>query len=273
MVKTDRIITSFITLLTCLFLIGCDMVDYHPYDTRFSGEQDIIATNIKRIEQATAGRKTLCFAVISDTQRWYDETHEIVNHINATEDVDFVIHCGDLTDFSLTDEFVWMRDELQRLRVPYVVALGNHDCLGTGKNVFRRMFGVFEYSFTAGNTHFVVVNTNGLEFDPGLEFYGAGFMSNDAKSLPAHVERTVVVMHVPPGSDQFSLEDADGYLSALENYPSVQFGLCGHEHSTTIRYPFADGKPYYQAPCADKRSYLLFHFNADGSYVYEEKLL
>ena len=261
------------TVSAVIFLSGCDMMDYHPYDTRFSGARNINAENVRRIEQATAGRKQLCFAVMSDTQRWYDETHKIVDHINATEGVDFVIHCGDLTDFSLTEEFVWMRDELQRLRVPYVVTLGNHDCLGTGKTVFSEMFGVFEYSFTAGNTHFAVINTNGLEFTSGAGFFGASFLYNNYKSLPAATERTVVVMHVPPGSDQFPMERTHGYLEALEPYPAMQFAVCGHEHSTVVRHPFDDGVPYYQVACADKRSYLLFHLNADGTYDYEEILL
>ena len=60
------------------------------------------------------------------------------------------------------------------------------------------------------------------------------------------------------------------YLSALEPYPNVQFALCGHEHSTVVRYPFPESMPYYQVACADKRSYLVFNLNADGTYDYEE---
>lgn len=270
MTYSKRFVNKVIVLFCGLLLVGCEMMDYHPYDSKFSGARGINAKNVQRIEQATSGRKELRFAVISDTQRWYDETHLIVDHINASPDIDFVIHCGDLTDFSLTDEFVWMRDELQRLQVPYVVALGNHDCLGTGKQMFSYMYGDFEYSFTAGNTHFAVINTNGLEFPVNPKFFGAAFLTQNFKALPSCVERTIIVMHVPPGSDQFDVEDADGYLAALKPYPALQFGLCGHEHSFTIRHPFSDGVPYYQAACADKLSYLLFHLKADGTYEYEE---
>ena len=259
-----------LTLAGCFFCTSCDMLDYHPYDTRFEGERRINATNIERIEQATKGRKDLCFAVMSDTQRWYDYTHDIVNHINSMEGIDFVVHCGDLTDFGLTDEFVWMRDELSHLKVPYVVALGNHDCLGTGKNMFREMYGAMEYSFTAGNTHFVVINTNGLEFPDSDLFYGVGFMRDNLRDLPAEAERTIVVMHVPPGSDQFSLDDADDYLAGISRYPNLQFGVCGHEHKSTVRNPFPNHVPYYQTACAKERSYLLFHLKSDGTYEYEE---
>ena len=30
----------------CLFMGGCDMIDYHPYDVRISGETDVNAHNI-----------------------------------------------------------------------------------------------------------------------------------------------------------------------------------------------------------------------------------
>ena len=29
------------TLLVCLLLAGCDLIDYHPYDVRISGETDV----------------------------------------------------------------------------------------------------------------------------------------------------------------------------------------------------------------------------------------
>ena len=273
MLYTKNTMHWLLTLMGCFFCVGCDMMNYHPYDGRFEGERNINATNVARIEQATAGRKELCFAVISDTQRWYDETHKFVDHINVTEGVDFVIHCGDLTDFSVTEEFIWMRDELQHFRMPYVVALGNHDCLGTGKNTFLDMFGSFEYSFTAGNTHFVVINTNGYEFLDADDFYGEAFLRRNLRQLPPEVERTVVVMHVPPGSDQFPMDEAEDYFREVQKYPNLQFAVCGHEHSTAVRYPFPNHVPYYQAACADKRSYLLFHLKADGTYEYQEILL
>ena len=40
--------------------------------------------------------------------------------INARDDIDFVIHTGDLADFGMRDEFERQRDILDRLRVPYV---------------------------------------------------------------------------------------------------------------------------------------------------------
>ena len=62
---------AFLTVVA--FLTACQ-VEYHPYDTRIDGPTGINARNVARIEAACAGRRTIRFAQISDTQRWYDET-------------------------------------------------------------------------------------------------------------------------------------------------------------------------------------------------------
>ena len=43
------------TLLVCLLLAGCDLIDYHPYDVRISGETDVNAHNIEQIEAKCKG--------------------------------------------------------------------------------------------------------------------------------------------------------------------------------------------------------------------------
>ena len=93
-----------IACLAGLFLAGCQ-VEYHPYDTRIDGEKGINAKNIVRIESGCAGKREVRFAVISDTQRWYDETEDAVKALNHRDDVDFVIHTGDMADFGMWAEF------------------------------------------------------------------------------------------------------------------------------------------------------------------------
>ena len=50
---------SVYVFLSCFLLSGCGMIDYHPYDVRISGETEVNAHNIERIEAnwlwATAG--------------------------------------------------------------------------------------------------------------------------------------------------------------------------------------------------------------------------
>ena len=95
------------------------------------------AKNIAKIEPLCKDKDTLRIAVISDTHQWYKDFIAEINDINKRDSIDFVIHLGDITDFGSTQEYNWAREKLQRLRYPYVVMQGNHDCLGTGNEVFR----------------------------------------------------------------------------------------------------------------------------------------
>lgn len=132
---------------------------------------------------------------MGDSQRWYDETEKCINSINEMEDIDFVLHGGDVSDFGLTDEFLWQRDIMNGLKVPYVVLLGNHDCLGTGKDTYMKVFGPTNFAFIAGNVKFVCLNTNALEFDYSEPIPDFNFIEKQWTERQDEFEKTVVAMH------------------------------------------------------------------------------
>lgn len=258
-------------MLACLLVAAssCDLIDYHPYDTRYSGPRQLNAKAISAIEEKCDGRDSLCFAVISDTQRWYDETAAAVRSINAQGNVDFVIHCGDMTDFGLTREFEWMQRELDRLDMPCVCLIGNHDCLGTGSDMYHTIYGEPNFSFTAGDTHFVCLNTNAFEYDYSIAIPDFTYIKEDQQGLPAEVRRSVAVMHAAPLTDQFPNNVAEIFNEKLRLYPDIEFCLCGHNHSFDAYEPLNDGLIYYRCAAAEKREYLLFTLKANGNYTYE----
>lgn len=163
----------------CLLLASCDMIDYHPYDVRISGETNVNAHNIEEIEARCLGKDTLRIVTMSDSQRWYDETEDFVEHLNQRNDIDFVIHGGDMSDFGVTNEFLWQRDIMNKLNIPYVTLIGNHDCLGTGEEAYRAIFGNPNFSFIAGRVKFVCLNTNALENDYSQPIPDFEFLENE----------------------------------------------------------------------------------------------
>ncbi len=251
-----------------LFLDSCDVLEFHPYDARIEGKKHINALNIARIEESCRGKDTICFAVISDSQRWYDDTHDAVRSINANPKVQFVLHCGDLADFGMTREFEWMRDELEGLRVPYTATIGNHDCLGSGSDVFRIMFGDPNYAFCAGRVAFVGLNTVAFEYDYSEAVPDFAFIRRTGAALPDSITRTVVSMHAAPFSDQFNNNVADFFHEEIKKFPGLAFAVYGHTHSTSADDLFDDGTIYYQCDCAKHRKYLIFTVT-DNSYTYE----
>ena len=270
--KTKAILTTCRDALLgacALLLTACDIIDYHPYDTRTSGPHHLNASNIQRIEELYAGRDSVRFVLISDTQRWYDETREAVKSINARGDIDFVLHCGDISDFGVTREFELQRDILCKLNVPFVVLLGNHDCLGTGENVFQWIFGEPNFSFNVGDTHFLCINTNAFEYDYSTAVPDFAFIKNDRTTLPEGIRRTVVAMHAQPTSEQFNNNVAGLFEWEIHKFPSLEFCLCGHGHKTQANDLFDDGTLYYECGAAKKREYLVFTLHAKGGYSHE----
>lgn len=262
-------ISQGVLLLGSTAFAACELIDYHPYDTRVEGKSHINAQHIERIEATTAGKKTIRFVLISDTQRWYDETKAAVKSINARNDIDFVLHCGDLTDFGVTREFEVQRDILENLRVPYVALLGNHDCLGTGADVYRYMFGNPDFSFNAGDVHFLCINSNAFEYDYSVDIPNFSFIREDLGSLPSNVQRTVVAMHAQPTSEQFNNNVSELFEYEIRKYPGLAFCMCGHGHHTQVNEWFGDGVLYYECAAAKHREYLVFTLKEEGGYNYE----
>ncbi len=257
---------SLVILLVCF--TSCEMLETHPYDAHITGERDINAKNCQRIEDAMKGKKTFRFAMISDTQRWYDETEKAVKAINARGDIDFVLHGGDQSDFGATREFILMRDIMKGFNVPWVSILGNHDCLGTGEDVFKAIYGDPNYAFTAGNVRFICLNTNAMEYDYSEPVPDFEFIENELNNLSEEIEKTVFLMHVAPFDFIFNNNVAKIFQAYIHRFPNVQFCLYGHGHSLAVDDLFEDGLLYYQCPNIKKRTYLVFTFK-EGTNDYE----
>lgn len=260
---------GLICVVLTLLLAGCDMMDYHPYDVRISGETGLTRKNIELIETQCAGKDTIRFAQISDTQRWYDETEDMVRSINGRGNIDFVVHTGDQADFGLAKEYEWMRSILSRLKIPYVCVIGNHDCIGSGEASYRVMYGADNFSLNASFLHMTFLNTNAYEYDYSDDIPNFTFLKNDLASLPDSVTTTVVAMHVGPYMYQFNDNVAEYFNYRTMMYPNLLFCICGHDHRLKQYKPFGDEGPlYFECGAAEKKTYIIYTVTKD-SYTYE----
>ena len=135
-----RIMKKYVLILTTCLLSACDGVfDIHPYDVKFNGETGINKKQMAVIESQFKNSDTLRVAFIRDTHLWLSDARDQVADVNK-RNVDFVVHCGDLTDTATAKEYEWSRDILQGLKAPFVALIGNHDYLGTCDLYIRSMF-------------------------------------------------------------------------------------------------------------------------------------
>lgn len=258
-----------ICLLAIIFLYGCDLIEYHPYDGHITGTTNVNARNITRIEELCNNKDTIRFAVISDTQGYYDHTKDCIKSINNRNDIDFVLHTGDLTDYGATKEFIWQRDIFEKLEMPYTCIIGNHDCIGNGEEIYKKIFGDFNYSFRAGNTRFVCLNTNALEFDYSERVPDFIYIEEMLSTISSEQERTIVAMHARPYSEQFGDNLAKVFQLYISQFPNLQFCLYGHGHNFREDDFFDDGIIYYECTTTGKRGYYVFTLTPN-KYEYEK---
>lgn len=255
-------------VITALFLVSCEMIDYHPYDGRLSTDKrEINRSQIARIETSTQDKDTIRFVMMGDTQRAYDETEEFVALMNRRNDIDFVIHGGDQADFGMKKEYEWCLEIMSGLKVPFVTLIGNHDIIGNGDHVYQKLYGDENFSFIAGDTKFVCLNTNAIEYDYSHPVPDFTFIKNELNDTASY-SKTVVVMHAPPGNEQFNNNVKDVFQAYIKRFPSLQFCLNAHIHHATVSDLFNDGVLYYSSANMAKRNYLLFTLTPDG-YTYE----
>jgi len=243
------------------------MFDTHPYDVNFKGEIGINNRQMAEIERRFADRDTLRIAFISDTHLWMSDARDEVADINRRVDIDFVVHCGDLTDTGTALEFEWSRDVLSGLHFPYVALVGNHDFLGTGDQSYTTIFGRTDFCFIANRIKFVCLNTNATEYDFMAAVPDFDFMEEEFAKDSARFDRTIVVMHAPPYSDQFNNNVCKAFRRYLDFFPGLMCCIYGHNHSDKVVDIYGDGLLFYGIDCAEHRNYRIFTITKDGYEV------
>lgn len=250
-------------LLLALGLQACEEFEYSPYEIRLDEEdKDINQRNIGRIEALDISPgDTLRFILSADVQGFYEENEAMVQNINQRHDIDFLLLAGDLTDFGLAMEFKLIHEDFKTLDVPYVAVVGNHDAVNNGQQAFKAMYGDYNISFAVGNSKFILLNTNYVEFDkqvPDLDWL--------EKELAAATgyENIFVISHIPPENYEFGEENAERYGKLLSQY-NATFSLHGHNHAFKYNFPFDGTVPYVQTAPSKNREYLMFTVTGDDA--------
>ena len=198
---------------------------------------------------------TITIAFVGDSQRFYDELGEFINTVNRMPSVDFVLLAGDITDFGLLQEFKFIADMLADLEKPYFGVVGNHDVLAKGEEVFTRMFGPVNFSFTYQGVKFVCHNTNSREYNnghvPDLEWLRKELIASDSAKY------FVAVSHVPPFSADFDKNLEGSYTKLFHETPGLLISLHGHIHEHRDGYPYNDGVRYMTSHSFDQQSFVL----------------
>lgn len=257
------IICSFIVIT----LSTCNYIEYHPYEIRLKDDyRGLTQKNIDRIHQKEiTDDDTIRFVLMGDTHRFYDETKDFVRHINKRDDIDFVIHDGDVSDFGMKKEFFWLHDLMKKLKFPYVTTIGNHDIIGNGDELYLKMYGPLNYSFIYKDIKFLFLNTNALEFDYSTPVPDFNWLKNEVTDTnKVEYSKSIAVMHVQPGDVQFNNNIYDVFPYYLHSLKGLMFCLHGHAHRYMVNEFYKDGIKYYGCDTMKNRNYIVFTIIGDN---------
>ena len=107
------------------------------------------------------------FALLTDTHisssnpRPMEDLQRSIAEINQNPAIEFVVVTGDLTENGDRASIQAIKDELEKLNVPYYAASGNHETTWSESGVmdFSRVFGDSRFAFTHNGIYFIGFNS------------------------------------------------------------------------------------------------------------------
>lgn len=226
--------------------------------------------NIKNIErlQSKEHKDSFRFVVISDCQRFYEELDEFVEKINRYPDISFVVLNGDITDFGLRAEYLWVSQRLQKLSFPFLVVIGNHDMLGNGRELYKQMFGPENFGFRYSGYKFIALNSNSQEVGHNGSLPDTTWLQQELSSTPSR-EKIFVFAHLGPFSGDFDRSLEQAYVKILANNGNVVYSIHGHEAISYLGQPYGPPVNYLVVNSIKEESFVLINVNSNDITVEE----
>lgn len=183
----------------------------------------------------------LQFAVVTDTHEnvvEQERARQLSRLLTVVEGMnpDFVLHCGDITDYGVNDEFSLYRSAVPNGlwdRMHHVP--GNHEARWTPDALesYRRYFGPEWSSFELHGLRVAGLAPMQLLQEPGL--FGADGLDRVSEALRGDASRIPAVMflHYPMGANNYFVNDTEDFLARIGGN-RVRAIFAGHIHRQQV---------------------------------------
>jgi len=236
---------------TVTLLQGCkNMLDFSPYEIRVvDGDKNTTLKNLIDVENSILNPDSITIALTADPHYNYNNLQKVVSSINSNYQIDFAMCLGDISESGIQTEFELFHTEMDKLVVPYLTAIGNHDYRSNGEDIYYQMFGQLNYSFKAGFLRIIVFDDIFWESNKNPNF---DWLESELKQYEG--ELLAVASHIPPDTDQFDSVSREQYYKLMEKY-QVKYSFHGHQHSFNLKEK--DGTLYVNTGAIMKGKYTL----------------
>lgn len=238
---------------------SCRKFELSPYQKAPLADdapQHLNALNLAKLKAAEpSADDTVTIIYTGDSQRFYDKLEDLVKKANALSGVDFLVLSGDVADFGLLQEYLWVTERLNALRMPYLCAIGNHDLAADKGEAYKRIFGDKNYSFSYKGYKFLVHDTNGREYGFNGNVPDMRWLKQEMKD--GNVRWFVGLSHVPPYDPDFDKALEKPYKNLFNATPGFILSLHGHLHGYSESYFYDDNVLYLTSNSVQKEEFVV----------------
>lgn len=244
-----------ITIISMLSISCKRQFEYSVLEVRPLAKE-VNQANIDKIN-ALSPKDTFTFFFISDTQVAYDQLQRFVKMVNRLpkDSVAFVLNGGDVADYGTNFEYDYYYDNIKKLSIPILTVIGNHDMLGNGRELYKQYFGPENFSFTYGDTGFILFNSNSREvaFDGSLP--NLPWLETEIKKME-NKRNLIYISHIAAGDFDYDQTKKEKHGELISNAQNSRLSLHGHTHSYSTKQVFKDGIPHVITATLRKRSFV-----------------
>src|SRR6187401_2647511 len=257
--------------LLSIFLISCERTfNYNANEIQIEEkDRDQNTKNLERL-RSKPENASFNFIVISDTQRFYEELDDFVEKVNSYPNISFVVVNGDITDFGLRSEYLWISQRLQKLSFPFFVVIGNHDMLGNGRELYKQMYGLENFGFSFSGHKFIVLNSNSQEVGHNGSLPDTTWLQQELSATPSQ-QKIFIISHIAPFSGDFDRSLEQAYVRMLTNNGNVIYSIHAHDDISYLGQAYGPPVNYLVVNGIHDRSFVLIKANTNNTKI--EKIL
>jgi len=150
-----KILYSLASLIIITIFIKISVV-FLPY------EENRNYRELQKIREKTE----FCFAVFGDSKNSVKVFTDLIKKINEDKSILFCIELGDLVFSGEKERFKFFLAQIKKIKKPLLTVIGNHEILNNGRANYYKIFGPFYYSFSIGESFFIILDdANGENID------------------------------------------------------------------------------------------------------------
>lgn len=224
--------------------------------------------NMKMIESNGQG-EAYSFAVVGSIENSIDVfQNRIIEEINSDNDIIFAVSTGNAVLDGAEDKYRILNNSLNKLRVPKLIGVGDHEISDGGDMRFYKHFGPFYYSFAYGDSYFIFIDTTGITSIESQK----DWISNELTKADNYSHKFVFMDDSPTGSTEKNLTFSNYYIKdegfgnfLLNEFSKYKVTSVFTNGSSIYEEKILKGVPYYSSGGAGG---LFLEETSNSSYHY-----